>query len=244
MLVAGSETRSRTRIRVLDAAGDPLAGVQLGVSSDLGTVDPVVLTDEAGWSEIGFWPGSEAGQATVSIRLGDLVAAFGVEVVPGAVIAVEPEQGAFMHYGDAESGDRIEIQIPGDAVEEPTTFAFTPIEEVRPSQQPGFRFAGQSFHLNAFREDGYQEHFTFRAPITLTLGYTDEQVQGLDETRLTLTFWDGDAWIDAATSCSPASVYRYEPEINQLQVAICHLSEFALFEVVRHELFLPAVVRD
>ena len=92
-----------------------------------------------------------------------------------------------------------------------------------------FRFAGRRFTLNTYRDGERLEGVQFAAPVTVTLAYTDAEVEGLDESTLVLYTWDGSSWVDAATSCSPASTYLREPEENRLSVGICHLSEFAVF---------------
>jgi PKD repeat protein len=78
--------------------------------------------------------------------------------------------------------------------------------------------------------------FTFNKPITITVSYNEQQVlaAGLTETSLILSYWDAAAnngaggWIDAATTCTPASTYAYDPANDQYQLQICHFSRFGL----------------
>lgn len=65
-------------------------------------------------------------------------------------------------------------------------------------------------------------------PVTITLGYAHGDVVNIDENFLRLYFWNGQDWVDAATTCTPASLYRRNPLTNQIEVAICHLSRFGL----------------
>jgi len=78
--------------------------------------------------------------------------------------------------------------------------------------------------------------FVFNKPITVTISYNEQQIlaAGLTETSLTLKYWDAAAnsgaggWIDAATTCTPASTYSYDPANNQYQLQICHFSRFGV----------------
>jgi hypothetical protein len=76
----------------------------------------------------------------------------------------------------------------------------------------------------------HQEEFVFQQPGTVPVQYRNADSAGLDEAALTLQPWDGAAWTDAATTCTPSSTYHRQPEQNRLTVAICHLSQYALVE--------------
>jgi hypothetical protein len=68
----------------------------------------------------------------------------------------------------------------------------------------------------------------FEEPVTVTIHYSDADLLGVDEGSLILYYWTGSAWVDAATTCSPASQYVRDTVNNVLQLEICHLSEFAV----------------
>ncbi|NLD44573.1 MAG: hypothetical protein GX657_13895, partial [Chloroflexi bacterium] len=86
---------------------------------------------------------------------------------------------------------------------------------------------------------------------TLTLTYLDVTAPravvpafpgvGFREDTLTLYERAGDAWVDAAAGCEPASATLREPEVNRLTVAICHLGEFGLFGELEWTLYLPVI---
>ena len=69
----------------------------------------------------------------------------------------------------------------------------------------------------------------FAEPAVVTIHYRDADVAGLGESTLILYYWDGTAWQDASTTCSPPSAYERHPDANWLSVPICRLSRFALF---------------
>jgi hypothetical protein len=55
------------------------------------------------------------------------------------------------------------------------------------------------------------------------------------------------AWADAAAGCSPPSSYDRHPDEDWLRVAICRLSEFALFGELaaadQNYVYLPAILK-
>ena len=148
--------------------------------------------------------------------------------VPVSITQVDPVNGGELEITDA-SGSQTQVTVPGGAVSETVTLSLAP-DYPSPAAPVGFRFAGYAFELNASIGGVIQEGFTFNQPVTVTLNYTDEDVAGMDENSLILYTWDQSAhqFVDAATSCAPASSYARQPEINRLAVPICHLSEFVL----------------
>ena len=78
----------------------------------------------------------------------------------------------------------------------------------------------------------------------IEIQYTDADVVILDEDTLVLDFWDEAAgsWVDAATTCDPASQYTRQPGQNKLSVDICHLTPFALLGETEQS-FLPILLR-
>jgi len=64
-------------------------------------------------------------------------------------------------------------------------------------------------------------------PITITVHYSDADVEGIDENNLRLYYWTGTAWEDVLTACPPSASYVRDIEANILQVPVCHLSRFA-----------------
>lgn len=229
-------------MRVLDAAGSPLAQIPVTFASD--GAEPVrVETAADGYAQVKIEAGQNPGTETVHIRVGALSAAAVVETVAGAAVDASGSADTRLTFTPPDpAAPGLLVEIPADAVDEPTTFALTPVEEAPPTG-PTLGFAGLTFHLNAFREGGYLGQFLFENPIRLDLGYTDEALGDLPEEELILSYREGDGWIDAATSCAPTSAYVRDPENNRISVEICHLSEFGLFAPVGQWLFLPAVQR-
>jgi hypothetical protein len=102
---------------------------------------------------------------------------------------------------------------------------------------PDLTFAGHAFSLNAFRDADKISPFNFQTPVTATIEYSDTDVIGVDESQLRLLYLEDDQWIDAA--CGP---YLRNPGENWIQVPICHLSQFGLFQS-HSRIFLSLITR-
>lgn len=92
---------------------------------------------------------------------------------------------------------------------------------------------GQSAATNqpaAANADCPPGHFCFEAPVTITITYNEALLEGQNEDELTLVFWDSESqtWIDAATTCTPASQYQRDLANNRFSIAVCHLSRFGV----------------
>lgn len=94
---------------------------------------------------------------------------------------------------------------------------------------------GQSSDLGAmlirhtpWRIAGGLDTFPFLVPITLTITYIDAQIPGLNEDDLILTYWDGNTWVDAVTTCPEPEPYIRDPQNNFFSLKVCHLSRFGM----------------
>lgn len=75
---------------------------------------------------------------------------------------------------------------------------------------------------------GGEEPFPFLVPITVGITYTDAQIPGLNEEELILTYWNGNTWVDAATTCPDPEPYIRDPQNNFFSLQVCHLSRFGM----------------
>lgn len=148
--------------------------------------------------------------------------------------------------GEITSTDGLStITIPPNAVIETTTIAYVPQEA--PFYIPDdLIFVNKGFQIQALDEQGNPlDSFTFAKPVTITMQYNDTDVEGLDESRLILFYWDDPTsmWKDASTTCSPRSTYQREPASNTIAVQVCHLTEFGLFVDPPNMMYLPFTSR-
>jgi peptide/nickel transport system substrate-binding protein len=156
-------------------------------------------------------------------------------------VVVVPETGVSLVYTDAQS-EPTTIEVPAEAVTQTTILRYVAMGAT--SIPSGYGSANHAFELNAFRDGELLVGFIFEQPITITIDYTDADVSMLHEDTLLLYAWDGNAWVDAATTCAPASTYVRNLTENRLSVSICHLSRFALLGELLPRIFLPMLVRQ
>ncbi|MDM8527624.1 FG-GAP-like repeat-containing protein, partial [Anaerolineales bacterium HSG24] len=131
-------------------------------------------------------------------------------------------------------GVKTMIAIPPGALKAQTDMIYTALISIEHPIPRNLRFVGKGFRLSAMQNDSLVSQ-PFNQPITVTL-----DISATD--RLFLYYWDdNEEWLDVTTTCTPASKYL-RPD-NQLLVPICHLTEFALFEVEVRPVYLPVIVK-
>jgi hypothetical protein len=140
------------------------------------------------------------------------------------------------------------IEVPPGAVERAITLIYTPIpSDTLPPPPTGLRFSNRTFDLSAFLSGRLLRGYNFSKPVTITLRYSDADIRGLNESQLTLQYWDEEQsqWVDAANNC-PAPYIR-RPEVNLLAVPICHLSHWGMMSIPLEPssmIYLPLVLRN
>ena len=132
------------------------------------------------------------------------------------------------------------MQIPGGALSEPTTFVYQ--QAPSPSTAPsGLQPAGLTFVLEAYQNGQYQAGFVFQQPVTLTITYTEAQIDGLDEDKLELYYYDSSTqtWKN-----NGIQIVERDTENNRLVATISHLTPFGMFgKVTGYKVYLPGVLR-
>lgn len=135
------------------------------------------------------------------------------------------------------SGQQVLLTIPAGAVAEAIELRLK--RSTNPPQTRTFSLGGVVFEIDALRDVEVLPNFTFAKPVVLVITYRDEDVAGLDESKLTLRYWDEAA---SAWSGDGITVVERSPEQNRITVEITHLTLFAL-GVPASAAFLPAVER-
>ena len=129
---------------------------------------------------------------------------------------IAPDSGGTITSRDGA----VQVQVPKDALDDTVTFTFIP--QAQPSQSSGeLAFANQSFQLIAENSSGSRVR-VFNKPLTVTINYNEADLGGASEDDLRLFYWDEEssAWKDAATTCTPPSIYRRNLEENRFSVDI------------------------
>jgi hypothetical protein len=118
------------------------------------------------------------------------------------------------------------LTIPGGALSQTTNIIYTPFGAPAHPYTETLRFANNAFSLVA-EQNGVIVSLVFSKPVTLTIYYESAD---FDEARLHAYYWDvvEKQWLDATTTCEPEfGEFRGQ---SYLEIGICHLTEFALFE--------------
>ncbi|MFZ4664545.1 MAG: hypothetical protein ACOYNY_46560, partial [Caldilineaceae bacterium] len=145
---------------------------------------------------------------------------------------VDPDVDSDIGATDPSNGVGIAINFPAGVVDEVTTFIFNDV--TTPSSVPtGFKFAGTSFTLDAFRNNIPLDNLQFNGNgIIITLTYPDSILgPNDDEAQLILQYYDEDT---GQWRSDGITIQNRDLANNKLTIAITHLTEFALF--------LPSVV--
>ncbi len=151
----------------------------------------------------------------------------------------EPEYDTSLEYVDTQINPTT-VEIPAGAVTESILMRLESSTNTTISHL--LVATNHAFTLEAIIDGDVQEDFTFETPVTVTIEYSDEDVAFIkDEETLLLYYWDGSAWIDAATSCDPVSAYTRDLVENRLSVDICHLSTFSLAGESYLNVFVPII---
>jgi hypothetical protein len=139
-----------------------------------------------------------------------------------------PQGGQWQHqYG-------ITLEVPPNAVPETTRFEFKPLFEDNPplDAPPGLIFANRAFELTAFQ---FGELHRFNQPITITIGYDEKDVEGLNRNSLRLWYRSGagEPW---AMLGEPV---RHQN--GQISFTTDHFTEFALMGQGAYQIRLPLI---
>jgi len=131
------------------------------------------------------------------------------------------------------------VHAPEVAMIYPTDLYFAPIPGYISS--PGYAQVGDVFELSAYQDGMWLYGFPFATRINIEIKYNDELLDLVtDESQLTLRWWNGAAWVDAAETCTPNTRYLRDLENSTLWLPVCEIGRFGLFGPTE-TLFLPVV---
>jgi oligopeptide transport system substrate-binding protein len=138
---------------------------------------------------------------------------------------------------NSPDGD-IEVEFPPQAIEEAALVTYTAFF-LPPYPPTGtFSFAGNGFVLDVTDLDTGEPITTFAKPLTVTIDYTEGELDLADEDTLELMYWDGSLW-----STDGITIVERDKVNDRLVIQIGHLTEFALFGQ-RHYVYLPLILRN
>ena len=93
---------------------------------------------------------------------------------------------------------------------------------------------GPVFDLGATWYGGGDSVGDFLRPVTITVGYSDSDLAGVNESRLALHYWDDGEWVEVSTTVEMAQ--------NRAVAEVNHFTIYTLLER-RHTVYLPLVIR-
>ncbi len=129
----------------------------------------------------------------------------------------------------------VSISVPPGAVAETTRFEYRPLfSEGAPGEAPyGYLFAHRAFELNAYQ---FGELNQFNQPITLALRLQAQELAGFKANTLRLWYRNGpgEPW---AMLGEPVWLSD-----DTLAFTSSHFTQFALFGLGQHQLYLPSIV--
>ena len=157
-------------------------------------------------------------------------------------IDLSPDVSRTLVYTDI-GGATTSIAVPPGVVTRTTIMVYTSLMSPTHPISPMLSFANHAFALEAYQSGVLQAGLVFSQPITVTIYYSNANVAELDESSLTLNYWNGSQWADAATTCTPPSAYNRQLDDNWLAVPICHLSDFALLGSREYKIYLPLIMK-
>ena len=189
-------------------------------------------------------PGLKIVRVSAANAGGTAAAVHSVRVPAASAVSAEGAPLTLAHT--AADGVSLQLDIPVDAAAPGYTLTLTPLSSRQIGAVNGApataTLVGTGVLFDAFRGGEALPRFSLLAPAALRMRYTDGDVAGFDEATLRIWTLQNGTWVDAAETCSPASQYVRRPELNEIEVPICHLSPYAL-GVPGKLLYLPALGR-
>ena len=116
------------------------------------------------------------------------------------------------------------------------TLTITLQEVTTPPPTGGFQLLGRIFSITA--EDGDGNPVThFDQNITIVIIYDESEIEGMAEEDLALNYWSvtEKRWVFLMT--------EVDKEANTLTIHVDHWTDFAVLEVPRSRVYLPALLR-
>jgi hypothetical protein len=132
----------------------------------------------------------------------------------------------------------VDVDFPSGAVSETVAVTYTAVYSPEQAPPGSFQFAGNAFTLEAVELSSSTPITTFSEPLTVTIRYTEGDLDGLAEELVEFLYWDGVAWVDDGIT-----IIQRDMTNNVIVAQIEHLTEFALFSD-HHRIYMPLVLRS
>jgi uncharacterized repeat protein (TIGR01451 family) len=210
-----------------------------------GTPVQLIAGPAAAWRFVG-WSGDLAGTAnpdTIVMNSNKVVTA--TFLSSGTSAQIVPGAGGGLTYTDAQ-GLPTAVRIGPGGVTETIYLSFVPRElaHLTPPLPAGWGYGRHAFALVVYRGGQAVTPYGFAGPISITVGYSDQDIARLREDTLQLRYLDaGGQWQDAAATCNPPNAYIRDLAGNRLTARVCRAAEFALAGVAKSLAFVPITLK-
>jgi len=133
------------------------------------------------------------------------------------------------------------IQIPKGTLpsEQKITATYTALAEEPTNLPTNTHFAGQAFRLTMANSDGTSIPLNQNQGLIMKLVYDETIIQNPD--ALHLYYQTEMGWHNIASNCPSTATYQHDQTNHLLTLPICHLTEFALVELL--PVYLPLLVK-
>ena len=108
----------------------------------------------------------------------------------------------------------------------------------------GYTFTGHAFDLGIILDKPLKSNFSFNAPISIEIEYSDEDIRVVYDESLLALWWATELHFqDASLSCDPPSDPSVDLVNNLFEISICQTGEYILTGPA-HQIMLPVIGRD
>ena len=165
------------------------------------------------------------------------------EVEMGVLAILTPGVTQTLVYTDSHRNPTT-IQVPVGAITETVDLAFSPVVTV--TTPLSFTFIQHAFTLSVYQNDVSLPKFGFQTPVTITILYSPQEIGLADEEHLQLMLFSGEAWMDAAATCDPPTIYHNDLENKTVSLPVCRTGLYGIFGPTRPltRIFLPMILRE
>jgi hypothetical protein len=162
-------------------------------------------------------------------------------ILPAPVLAtLTPGTVTRLSYIDTQ-GLEVEFTFPADAVTSPIVVVIIPTLW---SGAGGYTFTGHAFELGIILDEAIKSNFSFNAPISIEIEYSDEDIRVVYDESLLALWWATELHFqDASLSCDPPSDPSIDLVNNLFEISICQTGEYILTGPA-HQIMLPVIGRD
>lgn len=160
-----------------------------------------------------------------------------VTTIVSALTVAGPLADATLTFN--EGGVETEVIFPAGSVFADTVFTYQELAIPGLPLPASVAFAGRAFRLAAYQGNSPAPDLEPGEPISVTLGYLDSDVGGLDESLLTLYRWTGGVWTSQGIECQTELGYG-----RVVCIVTAPLGDFVLVAASpESRLYFPAVIR-